>query len=113
MNSNKFVFDIFPEMDLPTNYLDIFKFINIKIANPQQIMINEIVKYIKENNYFGDKYHMYIEKQIEATKWWTASFYPPSSNLFQKNKDEMTKLLNSSQEKFEMETKKFISILVK
>jgi hypothetical protein len=30
---------------------------------------------------------MYIEKQIEATKWWTASFYPPSSNLFQKNKD--------------------------
>ena len=86
---------------------------NIKIANPQQIMINEIVKYIKENNYFGDKYHMYIDKQIEATKWWTASFYPPSSNLFEKNKDDMVKLLNSSREKFEMEMNKFIATLVK
>jgi len=113
MNSNKFVFDIFPEMDLPLSYLDKFKFINIKIANPQQIMINEIVKYIKENNYFGDKYHMYIEKQIEATKWWTSSFYPPSSNLFEKNKADMIKLLNTTQEKLEMEMNKFTSTLVR
>jgi len=113
MNSNKFVFDIFPEMDLPLGYLDKFKFINIKIANPQQIMINEIVKYIKDNNYFGDKYHMCIEKQIEATKWWTSSFYPPSSNLFEKNKADMVKLLNTTQEKLEMEMNKFTSTLVR
>ena len=97
---------IFPEMDLPLSYLDKFKFINIKIANPQQIMINEIVKYIKENNYFGDKYHMYIEKQIDATKWWTSNFYPPSSNLFEKNKADMVKLLNTTQEKLDMEMHK-------
>ncbi len=113
MNSIKFVFDIFPDMELPLDYLDKFKFINIKIANPQQIMINEIVKYIKENNYFGDKYHMFREKQIEATKWWTSSFYPPSSNLFEKNKDDMTKLLNTSQEKYQMEMAKFSSSLTK
>ena len=113
MNSMKFVFDIFPDMELPLSYLDKFKFYNIKIANPQQIMINEIVIYIKENNYFGDKYHMFREKQIEATKWWTSSFYPPSSNLFDKNKNEMLKLLNTSQEKFEMEINKFTSTLVK
>ena len=113
MNSMKFVFDIFPDMELPLSYLDKFKFYNIKIANPQQIMINEIVIYIKENNYFGDKYHMFREKQIEATKWWTSSFYPPSSNLFDKNKNEMLKLLNTSQEKFEMEINKFTSSLVK
>ena len=89
------------------------KIINIKIANTQQIMINEIVKYIKENNYFGDKYHMYREKQIDATKWWTASFYPPSSNLFEKNKDELQKLLEISQEKYQMEMGKFSSLLVK
>ncbi len=113
MNSIKFVFDIFPDMDLPSDYLDKFRFINIKIANPQQIMINEIVKYIKENNYFGDKYHMFREKQIEATKWWTTSFYPPSSNLFEKNKDDMVKLLNTSQEKFQMEMAKFSGSLTK
>jgi hypothetical protein len=113
MNSTKFVFDFFPEMDLPLNYLDKFKFINVKIANPQQIMINELVKYIKENNYFGDKYHMYIEKQIDATKWWTSNFYPPSSNLFEKNKADMVKLLNTTQEKLDMEMNKFISTLVR
>jgi 23S rRNA U2552 (ribose-2'-O)-methylase RlmE/FtsJ len=113
MNSKNFVFDIFPDMNLPLEYLDKFKFINIKIANPQQIMINEIIKYIKENNYFGDKYHMFREKQIEATKWWTASFYPPSSNLFERNKDELNKLVETSQEKYLMEMGKFSNLLIK
>ncbi len=113
MNSNKFVYDIYPDMDLPAGYLDKFKFMNTKIANPQQIMINEIVKYIKENNYFGEKYHAHREKQIEATKWWASNFYPPSKNLFDKTKNDMEKLLKSSKEKYEMEQAKFISSLVK
>ncbi len=113
MNSNKFVYDIYPDMDLPAGYLDKFKFMNIKIANTQQIMINEIVKYIKENNYFGEKYHSHREKQIEATKWWVSNFYPPSKNLFDKSKDDMEKLLKASKEKYEMEQNKFISVLVK
>ncbi len=113
MNSMKFVFDILPDLDLPADYLDKFKFMNIKIANPQQIMINEIVKYIKENNYFGEKYHMFREKQIEATKWWSSNFYPPSANLYDTNKDQMQKLLKSSMEKYQMEQSKFISTLTK
>ena len=113
MNSIKFVFDIFPDLDLPSDYLDKFKFMNIKIANPQQIMINEIVKYIKENNYFGEKYHMFREKQIDATKWWVSSFYPPSANLYETNKDQMQKLLKASLEKYQMEQTKFISTLTK
>jgi len=113
MNSNKFVYDIYPEMDLPSGYLDKFKFMNIKIANPQQIMINDIVKYIKENNYFGDKYHSHREKQIEATKWWVSNFYPPSKNLFEKTKEDMQKIIKSSKEKSESEQTKFISSLVK
>jgi hypothetical protein len=59
MNTNKFIHDIYPDLILPIDYLNKFRFINIKIANPQQIMINNIVKYIKENNYFGEKYHEY------------------------------------------------------
>ena len=38
-------------------------------------MINKIVTYIKENNYFGDKYHDYRNSQIEATNWWKKTFF--------------------------------------
>ena len=73
----------------------------------QQIMINDIVKYIKENNYFGDKYHIYRDKQIESTKWWISNFYPPSVNLYEKNKDELDKLFKNSQEKLKLEYQKY------
>lgn len=112
MNTLRFVFDIFPDLIVPGEYLDKFKFINIKISNPQQIMINDIVTYIKENNYYGEKYHAYRDKQIEATKWWVASFYPPSNNLYEKNKEELQVLLNSSMEKYNIEMTKFLSTLV-
>jgi RAB protein geranylgeranyltransferase component A len=85
---------------------------NIKIANPQQIMINDIVTYIKENNYYGEKYHTYRDKQIEATKWWVANFYPPSNNLYEKNKEDLAKLLKTSMEKNDVEEGKFMGALV-
>jgi 23S rRNA U2552 (ribose-2'-O)-methylase RlmE/FtsJ len=113
MNSIKFVFDIFPHFDLPENYLDKFKFINIKIANPQQIIINDIITYIKENNYYGEKYHMYREKQINATKWWVNNFYPPSNNLYIKNKEELDQLMKNSLEKNIIELNNFLLTLTK
>jgi 23S rRNA U2552 (ribose-2'-O)-methylase RlmE/FtsJ len=113
MNSIKYVFDIFPGLDIPNDYIDRFKFMNIKIANQQQIMINDIVSYIKENNYYGEKYHTYKEKQIEATKWWTNNFYPPSNNLYLKNKEDLQKILKISLEKYSVEQSNFISTLIK
>ena len=86
---------------------------NIKIANPQQIMINEIVKYIKENNYFGEKYHSFREKQIDATKWWVSNLYPPSNNLYEINKEENKTLLITIQKKNDMEYNNFITTLIK
>jgi 23S rRNA U2552 (ribose-2'-O)-methylase RlmE/FtsJ len=75
MKTKDFIQDIFPDMILPNEYIDIFKFININIANKQQIMINKIVTYIKNNNYFGDMFHSYRDEQIKASKWWTDTFY--------------------------------------
>ena len=75
-------------------------------------MINEIIKYIKENNYFGDKYHIFRDKQIESSKWWISNFYPPSVNLYEKNKDELGKLFKGSQEKLNLEYQKFIELLL-
>ena len=56
------------------------RYINIEIANKQQIMINKIVVYIKENNYYGDKYHQYRESQIDATKWWINNYFTEKYN---------------------------------
>jgi hypothetical protein len=113
MNTLKYVYDIYPELTLPAEYFDQFKFINIKCANYQQIMINQIITYIKENNYFGEKYHTSREQQINATKWWVNNFYPPANNLYEKNKEDLQKILDSSKDKLALEQNKFISILVK
>jgi len=112
MNTLRFVYDIYPDLQVPESFINKIKFINIKIANPQQIIINEIIKYIKENNYFGDKYHMFREKQIEATKWWVNNFYPPSKNLFDKNKDDLQKMIDATLHKYNVEQDKFSSQLV-
>jgi hypothetical protein len=75
-------------------------------------MINEIIKYIKENNYFGDKYHTFRDKQIESTKWWVNNFYPPSKNLFDKNKDDLKKIVDSTLNKYNIEQEKFVNQLI-
>ena len=73
-NDKLFINDIFPDYNISQEQLNIFKYININIANIQQIMINNLVVYIKSNNYFGDSYHSYREQQIKANKWWIDYF---------------------------------------
>jgi hypothetical protein len=89
MSSNKFIFDIYNNLDIPIDYINDFKLINTKLINQQQIICNKIITYIKENNYFGDMYHSYKNEQIDATKWWVNYFYPPSNNLYIKNKEDL------------------------
>ena len=80
MSSELFVQDIFTSINLPEDFINIIRYANIEIANSQQIMINKIVTYIKENNYYGEKYHQYRENQIEATKWWINNFFTEKIN---------------------------------
>jgi 23S rRNA U2552 (ribose-2'-O)-methylase RlmE/FtsJ len=75
-----FINDIFPKFILKDEQLNVFKYINVNIANTQQIMINNLVVYIKSNNYFGDMYHMYREQQINANKWWIDHFFTEKLN---------------------------------
>jgi hypothetical protein len=110
--SNEFIIDIFADFQVPKDYIDFFKFVNIKLVNQQQILINEIVKYIKDNNYFGDKYHEFRNQQIEATKWWVTNFYPPSNNLFKDNKENLIKLVNTMIERHNLEKEKFCNQLI-
>jgi 23S rRNA U2552 (ribose-2'-O)-methylase RlmE/FtsJ len=104
--------DIIPDIIISREFMNAISFINKKLVNNQQIMINEIIKYIKENNYFGDKYHIFRDRQIESSKWWIKNFYPPSENLYEKNKDELNKLYKNAQDKLKMELEKFNESLV-
>tara|TARA_E500000178_G_scaffold356672_1_gene436959 strand:- start:9507 stop:10859 length:1353 start_codon:yes stop_codon:yes gene_type:complete len=75
ITSDQYLQDIYPDLVLPSSYIEDFKFINIMIANDQQIMINKIITYIDGNNYYGDEYHVYKNKSIDATKWWNDTFF--------------------------------------
>jgi len=112
IDSNEFLNDIFLDIEIPNELENDFKFINTKLVNQQQILINEIVKYIKENNYFGDKFHESKNKQIEATKWWIKMFYPPSNNTYQTNKELIDKLIKTTIEKNNQEKEKFLSTFI-
>ena len=94
MNTENYLNDIFTDFELPKEFISVFQIINRDIANNQQILINKIVKYIKGNNYFGELYHEYRKKQIEATEFWVKTFYPPSSELYNKKKKEMKSLID-------------------
>ena len=109
IDSNNFLNDIFVDFELPEDLINDFKFINVKLINQQQILINEIVKYIKENNYFGDKFHESKNKQIEATKWWINLFFPPSDNIYKANKESINEMFKNIIEKNIIEKTKFLS----
>jgi 23S rRNA U2552 (ribose-2'-O)-methylase RlmE/FtsJ len=110
--TNNFISDIFLNLELPQDFLNIFKFTNIKLVNNQQIIINNIIKYIKENNYFGDKYHEFRNQQIEASQWWITNFYPPTNNLYNTNKENLHKIFKTTVDKNKLEQTKFSEQLV-
>jgi 23S rRNA U2552 (ribose-2'-O)-methylase RlmE/FtsJ len=78
--TDKFINEMFPNYTISDDNINMFKYINIQIANTQQIMINNLVVYIKSNNYFGDAYHNYREQQIKANKWWINTFFTDKLN---------------------------------
>lgn len=111
INTNDYLNDIFIDEELPAQWINMFKFINVKLVNNQQININKIIKYIKENNYFGDKYHEYKNMQIESTKWWISQFFPSTDVLYNINKEILNKLLVATIAKNNLEKDSFLSNL--
>ena len=75
MNTNKFIDDIISKLKIPQAFLNTIKFANIELINKQQITINKIVTFIKNNNYFGEDYHNYKDNQDNAHKFWKEYFY--------------------------------------
>jgi 23S rRNA U2552 (ribose-2'-O)-methylase RlmE/FtsJ len=84
LKTTKFIMDIFPKFILTIPNMNVFKYVNILIANEMQISINQLVHYIKSNNYFGDEYHSFRSKQIDATKWWNSTYFTDKKVDFSK-----------------------------
>ena len=67
---------------------------------------------IKENNYYGDKYHNYHSDQIKAIEWWSRMFFPPSNNIYENNKKDLLKFNESMQNKHKLEINMFSESLL-
>jgi len=104
MDTKLFVNDIFSDLKLPIEFLNMFKYININIANNQQVIINKMITYIKGNNYFGEEYHTYRENQINANEWW-------SKNFFIEKYDEKINTVKESSDFNDSEIKLFVNNL--
>jgi 23S rRNA U2552 (ribose-2'-O)-methylase RlmE/FtsJ len=74
-NRNKIV-DIFPTFVIPRNICIQMTKLNTMIANEQLKSINEIVGFIRSQNYYGDYYQTRREKQIRCATYWTNAFFP-------------------------------------
>lgn len=105
LNTSKFILDIFPKFILTSENINVFKYINILLVNDMQICINQLVQYIKSNNYFGDEYHTYRSNQIEATKWWYSTFLIET-------KPDFTKIIKDTSHYNESELKLFLNRLI-
>lgn len=78
--------DYFPDNKFLKNIIDL----NIKIENEQFKSINEIVSFIKAQNFYGDTYQMNRQKQINASKFWISHFFP-EDNQFEKSRTILKK----------------------
>lgn len=104
-DTDQYIIDIFPDLIVPENFTNDIRLLNIQIANKQIEMINMIITYIKENNYFGDKYHDYLDKHKKSVKFWIENFLPEKSDLkkTQEKWDNLVKdILKSQKEELEL-----------
>lgn len=73
--------DIISNYNIQNNIFTKIKDLNINLSNKQFIEMNKIISYINEKDYFGDKYHIYLKNQINASKYWINLFYDENNNI--------------------------------
>lgn len=103
IDDSKFVNDIFTDFKINEKLQNSFKYINIQIMNTQFEKINNMITYLNKNNYFGEDYHNYRDKQIEATNFWVKNFMPPSVSTYKSIRSSLT---NEMKEEIEHNRKK-------
>jgi len=91
------IVDIFSDFVPNRDFLDKVVQMNVDIANHQLLSINNIIKFIDDQNYYGDVYQDHRVRQIEASKFWIDLFLGDykklerSREIYKKSIDQGTK----------------------
>lgn len=90
-NMNKYknssLVNIFPGFKISDELKATLIKLNTEIANKQFITINEMVDFIKKQNYRGDEYIKRRDMQIDASKYWLNKFFPNTEEFHNKRNE--------------------------
>lgn len=89
-NSKYNLVELFPDYKFSDELKSSLIAINIEISTKQFIIINQIVEYIKKQNYRGDEYQSFREQQIKSSDYFTDLYFP--KNL-EKSRDIISKII--------------------
>lgn len=67
--------DLYTSYELSDKMIKKMIELNTQLANKQFQAMNEIVAYIKKENYLGEEYNRRRADQIEATKFWSKTYF--------------------------------------
>jgi 23S rRNA U2552 (ribose-2'-O)-methylase RlmE/FtsJ len=93
-NNNLNIISIFKDFQVPQQFIDIIRKYNTDIANKQVKKINELIKFIKDQNYYGDVYQYRRQIQIDAAKYWNKRFMIPEKEYNKKINDVRASVIN-------------------
>lgn len=75
MSKNMNIVDLFNDYKIPNEMVISMINQNNIMSNNQYVSINEIIRFVKKEIYFGEEYHERKYDQIEGAKYWTNMFY--------------------------------------
>lgn len=111
-NIGLYLSDFMENYKVSKKYKNAFNLSSIHFSNSQHISINNIISYINSNNYFGDVYHEYLNKQQEANDFWVQTFYPINNKDFNTIKKNLSDLTKDSIKKTQKELEDYNKIII-
>lgn len=85
------IVDIFSDFNPDIKFLHPIINMNILIENKQFKAVNEIKTFLDAQNFYGDKYQMSRQKQINAAKFWINHFLPEDTKNLPKLREKIQK----------------------
>ena len=101
VNTNLYVIDFILDFEIPNSILTVITYINIYLGGIQHREKNKIIKYIKSEDYFGDKYKEYFDAQMLATQFYLASFFPIDKNDYLANSKKMAEDIQENSQRLQ------------
>jgi len=77
MNTTKLVlFDYFPDYEFEKTTLAMLRAMNTEIQGRQFEIINKMITYIEQQDYYGTAYRKFQDVQIKSSEYWISMYFP-------------------------------------